>query len=164
MIKWRGSADVIVKQLFEFGLKRGIVLRLLVLVGQLVESPRQRFWDVATAKVAEAAGRAVPEKPPGAKADKADAYPGPAHQRQHDADDDQTRGRSDANKAANLFRRYGYEDSRRRARQQQDKEYGENDVHLPPSFLPPPDPVSFPERGICSSSRRSPRPPRAWIA
>ena len=57
MIQRRRAADIIVQQLVKFRLKRTVLRGLLILGGQLVQGPGQRFWDVTAAKVAESTSR-----------------------------------------------------------------------------------------------------------
>ena len=56
MIKRRRAADVVLQQRRQLGLKRGILTGLVVFDGQFIEGPDQRFGNVASAKLAEAAG------------------------------------------------------------------------------------------------------------
>ena len=55
-IERRGAADVILQQRRKLGLKCGILTGFVVLDGQLIEGADERFGNVASAKLAEAAG------------------------------------------------------------------------------------------------------------
>ena len=56
MIQRRRPADVVLQQVVELGLKRGVLAGLVVLDGQFVERANQRLGHVPAAERAEPAG------------------------------------------------------------------------------------------------------------